>query len=271
MKIDLLLDPFDATWADVRRAAVAAEAAGFDGIWTWDHLAGSVHQAAGVLECWTVLSAIAAVTERVTLGPLVLNIANRHPGTLAPMAATLQQVSGGRLMLGIGAGGGMDLPYAQEQLAVGRPVPGDRARRAQVREHVAALRQLWTGDVVRLDGDHVTLRPGHARGYLRPEPPPPIVVGAFGPKMAALAGEVGDGINLAAGASRLGNLASVARDAHAAAGRDPAGFLVTAFTGYDDGWLREGSGPRARLEAAGVDRLILLMGPPYPVPPRAQR
>src|SRR5687768_13988261 len=153
MKIDLLLDPFEANWPDVRRAAVAAEAAGFDGIWTWDHLAGSVHQAAGVLECWTVLSSIAAVTERVALGPLVLNVANRHPGTLAPMAATLQQVSGGRLLLGIGAGGGMDLPYAQEQLALGRAVPADGVRRAQVREHVAALRQLWTGDVARLDGE----------------------------------------------------------------------------------------------------------------------
>jgi alkanesulfonate monooxygenase SsuD/methylene tetrahydromethanopterin reductase-like flavin-dependent oxidoreductase (luciferase family) len=266
VKTDLLLDPFGASWADVRSAALAAEAAGFDGIWTWDHLAGSVHRTDGVLECWTILSAIAAVTERVAIGPLVLNVANRHPGTLAPMAATLQQVAGGRLLLGIGAGGGMDLPYAQEQLALGRPVPADPVRRAEVREHVAALRQLWSGRPEAIEGDHVSLRPSHARGFLRPDPPPPVIVGGFGPKMARLAGEVGDGINVPATTPALADLVAVARDAHAAGERAAEPFLVTVFTGYDDAWLRAGAGPRARLEAQGVDRLILLVGPPYRIP-----
>ena len=97
MQVDLLLDPFGARWADVRDAASAAIDAGFAGIWTYDHLDGRVYDAPFVLECWTVLSALAVAAPGVVLGPLVLNVQNRHPGVLATMAATLQEVSGGRL------------------------------------------------------------------------------------------------------------------------------------------------------------------------------
>ena len=142
MLIDVLFDPFDAQWSDVRDGAVAAEEAGFDGLWLYDHLAGSVHGATRVLECWTTLTAIAATVPRIAIGPLVLNVANRDPGTLAVMAATLQEVSGGRLLLGLGAGGGNDTPYAAEQVAFGRAVPGARARRQAVerRDRAAARR-----------------------------------------------------------------------------------------------------------------------------------
>src|SRR5204863_8058765 len=132
-------------WADVQAGALAAEEAGFDGVWTYDHLAGSVHRESHVLECWTALTAIAAVVPRIAIGPMVLNVANRDAGTLAVMAATLQEVSGGRLLLGLGAGGGRDLPYAQEQYALGRDVPGDRARRANVESAITTLRSVWSG------------------------------------------------------------------------------------------------------------------------------
>ena len=68
-----------------------------------------------MLECWTVLSALAGTVPRVVLGPLVLNVANRDAGTLAVMAATLQEVSGGRLILGIGAGGRSGTPYGSNR------------------------------------------------------------------------------------------------------------------------------------------------------------
>src|SRR5439155_131606 len=78
----------------------------FDGIWTWDHLRDpDERDGPGVPEAWTVLTALAEFTRRVALGPLVLNVANRVRGVLASMAATLQAVSGGRLLLGLGAGG----------------------------------------------------------------------------------------------------------------------------------------------------------------------
>ena len=65
MRIDLLFDPFGGRWNDVRAAAVEAERAGCDGVWTYDHLAGSVHRENRVLECWTTLAAIAGAVTRV--------------------------------------------------------------------------------------------------------------------------------------------------------------------------------------------------------------
>jgi alkanesulfonate monooxygenase SsuD/methylene tetrahydromethanopterin reductase-like flavin-dependent oxidoreductase (luciferase family) len=241
--IDVLFDPFDARWSDVRDGALAAEQAGFAGLWLYDHLAGSVHRANRVLECWTTLTAIAATVPRIAIGPLVLNVANRDPGTLAVMAATLQEVSDGRLLLGIGAGGGRDTPYAAEQEALGRAVPGGQARRRSVEEAVARVRAVWTGEF------------GGAGGFLRPEPPPPVIVGGFGPKMAELAGRVGDGMNVPAG-PRLRDLIEIARNAHAQAGRDPATFIVTASA---EPSRRE----RERLAELGVDRAIVYIRSPY--------
>ena len=244
MLVDLLFDPFGAHWDDVHDGALAAEEAGFAGVWLYDHLAGSVHGATSVLECWTTLTALAATVPRLNVGPLVLNVANRDPGTLAVMAATLQEVSGGRLLLGLGAGGGTDTPYAAEQMALRREVAGGAARRRAVEDAVAVLRAVWTGAT------------GGASGFLRPEPPPPIVIGGFGPKMAELAGRIGDGLNTPAG-PRLGSLVAVAREAHARSGRDPATFVVTASGRATPSELE-------RLGALGVDRVIVFVAPPFP-------
>jgi hypothetical protein len=173
VKIDLLFDPFGANWHDIQEGAIAAEGEGFDGVWLYDHLAGSVHRQQRVVECWTTLTAIAATVPRIAVGPMVLNIANRHPGTLGVMAATLQEVSGGRLLLGLGAGGGRHTPYAAEQQVFGRPVLGDTARRAALEAAVATIRSVWTGTI---DG---------VGGFLRPDPTPPIIIGGFGPKIPA--------------------------------------------------------------------------------------
>ena len=187
VQVDLLLETFGSTWREVREAALAAEQAGFGAVWVNDHLAGSVENAPYVLECWTVLSALAAEVPRIGLGPLVLNVANRDPGTLAVMAATLQHLSGGRLLLGIGAGAQSGTPYAIEQEALGRGFRSAEERRGDVERTITMLRRVWSGAVP------------PAAGFLRPEPVPPIVVGARGPKMAELAGHVGDGICVSAG------------------------------------------------------------------------
>jgi len=237
-----------ARWADIRAGALAAEDAGFDGLWTWDHLRDpDGDDGPGVPEAWTVLTALAEVTRRVSLGPLVLNVANRHPGVLANMAATLQAVSNGRLLLGLGAGGNRRTPYALEQAAIGQTVERDEVRAGRVVEAIALIRRLWSGEA----------------GFLRPEPAPPIIVGGFGPRMAAIAGRHGDGFNTQALHPQLGDLIRRARDEHAASGRDPSRFVMTVFAGLDARWLRADSRARQSLERAGVHRLILLVAPPF--------
>jgi alkanesulfonate monooxygenase SsuD/methylene tetrahydromethanopterin reductase-like flavin-dependent oxidoreductase (luciferase family) len=244
MRVDLLLETFGTRWPELREGALAAERAGFDGVWLNDHLAGSVEGARHVLECWTSLAALAAVVPRIALGPLVLNGANRDPGTLAVMAATLQEVSGGRLLLGLGAGARAGTPYATEQEALGRPVLSDPDRRALVERTITVLRQVWSGAVP------------PATGFLRPEPIPPLVVAASGAKMAELAGRLADGVCVPAGLA-MGRLIAVSRTAHARSGRDAGRMLVTAtLRSWPDAETSDFLG-------TGVDRLIVYLAPPF--------
>ena len=114
-------------------------------------------------------------------------------------------------------------------------------------EAIELMRRLWSG---------------HA-GFLRPEPPPPIIVGGFGPRMAGIAGRHGDGFNTQAMHPKLADLARIARDEHQAAGRDPSAFALTVFAGFDGRWLDPASRARQSLDRIGVARLILLTQPPY--------
>ena len=260
MKTDILLNPMGATYPEMRMAALAVEPAGFDGIWTWDHLRNTGGPGT-TPEGWTVLSALSEVVPRLVLGPLVLNVINRHPALLANMAATLQEASGGRLILGLGAGGGRETPYAVEQRAMGQEPAGDANRARRLVEAIAVIRRLWAGDTSSFEGEFYTLE--RPTGFLRPSPLPPMIVGAFGPRMARLAGEHADGLNTQAGHPQLAQLVETSRAAHAGSARAKEPFLVTAFAGLSEGNLRPSSRQRQALEALGVDRLILLISPPY--------
>ncbi|HEY7968507.1 MAG TPA: LLM class flavin-dependent oxidoreductase, partial [Candidatus Limnocylindrales bacterium] len=89
-------------WLD---SAKRLEAAGYQGVWAWDHFVGQRDRTVPVVENWTILSMTAAATSWLTVGPFVINVMNRHPAVLARMASTLQIASGGRLILGMGIGG----------------------------------------------------------------------------------------------------------------------------------------------------------------------
>lgn len=245
MKHDLSLSPFGATVAELVAAARVAEEEGFDAVWTYDHVSGVAAGTDWVLDPWVVLSAIAAATEHISLGPLVLNATLRHPAHIAVAAASLQQLAGGRLLLGMGAGAGNDR-FGTEVRMVGLAHQSAAARRQRTEEAVRMVRAMWRGEPDFAGTHHQLVG---AKGFLRPDPEPPIVVGANGPKMAAVAGRVADALNIHGIEENLEDLADSARQA---AGRPD--FPVTVEAPLTDTWLH-GDGYR-RLQQMGTARVM---------------
>ena len=234
------------------RAAVAAEAAGFSTVWLYDHLSGAVFGGSSSLDIWVALGAIAGATERIGIGSLVVNAALRHPGHIATATATMQEFCGGRFCLGLGAGAGPESRFSAEASMLGFPVADAPTRRMAVADCVAYLRALWRGDAS-FRGSSVGF--SGVAGVAVPNPQPPIVVGANGPKMAALAGSVADGVNFHDWERDLGGLIAVSRAAASAASR-PA-LEVSVEGPYEDEWLDPDSDVRRRLVDLGVERVML--------------
>lgn len=243
-RFDLSLSPFGARVEALTRAALEAEASGFDGVWVYDHLSGASARAQWVLDPWVSLAAIGASTRALQLGPLVLNAPARHPARIALAAATLQDLSGGRLLLGMGAGAGRD-PLGEELDMVGLERLPANTRRSMTAESIMAVRAVWNNEA--FSGDHY--RFDHPESFLSPEPTPPIIVGANGPRMVELAADHADGVNLHSHEPDLEALCDLARV------RSPrAGFILTVEAPMTDEWI-VGDG-RRRLDALGVDRVM---------------
>ena len=127
------------------------------------------------LECWTTLSALAAVTDRIRLTPLVLSNPYRPPALLAKMAATLDVISGGRFELGIGAGGG-----EADHLASGIPYPSTGERVEMLEEAVQLIKALWTQPEANFQGRHYDLAGAVTDPKPVQKPHPPILIGGHG-------------------------------------------------------------------------------------------
>lgn len=127
------------------------------------------------LECWTTLSALAAETERIRLTPLVLANPYRHPSLLAKMASTLDVISGGRLELGIGAGGG-----EADHRASGLAFPSTPSRVRMLEEAIELIKELWSGRWTTFKGSHYTLEGAAQEPRPVQVPHPPILVGGHG-------------------------------------------------------------------------------------------
>jgi alkanesulfonate monooxygenase SsuD/methylene tetrahydromethanopterin reductase-like flavin-dependent oxidoreductase (luciferase family) len=174
------------TWPQVRTFGQHAEAVGLDSLWVCDHLLSGPPEE-GIHEGWTILAALAASTHRVELGQLVTCTSFRHPALLAKMATTADTVSGGRLILGLGAGW-----YDPEYTAFGYPTDH---RVGRFEEAIAII-----GPLVR--GEHATLAGRYYQVHdalLRPAPqrPIPILVAAKGRRMLRLTARHADAWNTA--------------------------------------------------------------------------
>ena len=235
------------------------EAAGYEGVWGWDHFMDPVEPRMPVVEGWTILSMAAALTTRVTIGSFVLNVMNRNPAVLARMASTLQIASGGRLVLGIGIGGN-----PVEHTAYGIDFPEAKERVARLEEAVAVIRALWTGGPVTRDSAHYPLADAVALPI--PQLPPPIVIGGQTPAGARLAARIGDGWTFDAHAYE--RLFPIYLAELEAAGRrraeqrifvsDEGADWLADFDLAETGWVREPRAEWQRWREAGADGAVVL-------------
>ena len=177
MKIAVMIEAQEGlTWEHWFRIADRVEQLGLDSLWRSDHffsLSGDLHRPA--LECWTSLTALAQRTRRIRFGPLVSPMTFRHPALLARMAAAVDRLSDGRLVLGVGAGWNV-----AEHEAFGIGLPPLKERFDRFEEGIAVIKALWTGGPVDLDGRYYSLR--GAAAYPRPQqqPAPPLLIGGDG-------------------------------------------------------------------------------------------
>ena len=178
MRFGLQLWPQSTSWPEVREAAVAAEAAGWDSIWTWDHLLaiqGPWEQP--IYEGWTILAGIASITSRVRVGLMVGANTFRNPGLTTKLATTLDHVSNGRAVLGIGAAW-FDREHEAFGIDFGK-TPGERID--WLGEAVPLMRRLLDGETVTHEGRFYRFT--DALCEPRPiQPHLPILIGGSGPK-----------------------------------------------------------------------------------------
>jgi alkanesulfonate monooxygenase SsuD/methylene tetrahydromethanopterin reductase-like flavin-dependent oxidoreductase (luciferase family) len=220
-------------WKDIRAVAQKAEEVGFDSLWLVDHLLYGFSEedpARGVWECWSLMAALAAVTEKAELGQVVTATAFRNPALLAKMADTVDEISGGRVILGLGAG-----YYKLEYDAFGYPYDH---RYSRFEEALQIIVTLLREGKIDFDGRFYTARDCE----LRPRGPRPqglpVLIGTSGEKMLRLTAKYADQWNgwLVRGRNTPESIAEVRANVDAACadvGRDPATLQRTVTLMFD--------------------------------------
>jgi alkanesulfonate monooxygenase SsuD/methylene tetrahydromethanopterin reductase-like flavin-dependent oxidoreductase (luciferase family) len=156
-------------FSQIRNLVLECERLDYHSVWLDDHL---MYNDWPILESWTTLSALAALTSKIRLGTMANCISHRNPALLAKAAATLDVVSGGRLELGIGAG-----IQEQEHLAYGFGFPPLSVRAERLAEALEVIRHLWTQKRTNYQGKHYTLNEAACESKPLQKPYPPITVG----------------------------------------------------------------------------------------------
>ncbi len=264
-------------WNDVRDVVVHCDQSGWDGAWFADHFMpddpGGEPVDGPVLECWSVLAALAAETRQVRLGSLVSGNLYRHPAVVAKAATTIDQVSGGRFVVGLGAGW-----QRNEHAAYGIDLLDVGPRLDRFEEACAVIRSLLSQTRTTFNGDHYRITdapcdPGPVRGQL------PLLVGGSGEKRTMrIAARYADEWNAWGTAEDFRRRTALLADHCAAVGRDPGSITrstqALVYLSTDETWLaprRQDPSARPQLlgtpaemvdqvgayDAAGVDELVV--------------
>jgi len=229
MDLRIMTEPQQgATYDDLLRVARATEDLGFDAFFRSDHyLAMGTAGLPGPTDSWVTLAGLARETSRIRLGTMVTSVTFRYAGPLAIQVAQVDQMSGGRVELGLGAGW-----FAEEHAAYGIPFPSTPERFDLLEETLAVITGLWgTRDGEQFDHDgtkvQITASPGLPKPSQRPHPP--VIIGGKGPRRTpALAATYAAEYNVpfdsvATSQTQFGRV----RDACTAIGRDPAELVYS--------------------------------------------
>lgn len=163
---------------DAKEAWLEADRLGFDTGWLHDHLLNQNDYSAPEEEGWTILAALLALTKQIKGGLLVTSNTFRYPGVLAKMATTIDRISNGRCLVGLGAGW-MDAEH--EQYGITLPPLRDRVRALD--EACQILISLWTQERTTFNGEYYTLKEAYHEPKAIQRPHPPLVIGAKGEKV----------------------------------------------------------------------------------------
>lgn len=193
MLVDLAINPFGADVDEMTEIAIHADQTAIDRVWVADHFSGVVAGRPWSRDPFVCLGAFAAATDRVGLGVLVANMANRHPAQLASAVNSVQSLAPGRVRLGLGSGAAPGSRFAAEHVAIGRDLGDAARRRVALADYVAALRGIWAGESS-FDGGSASY--ADLTAVVDDHPIPQIVIGASAWPTIELALEIADGVNV---------------------------------------------------------------------------
>ncbi len=268
VRFGVTLPQIKRSWPEARAAAECFDQLGYDSAWVCDHLYGVPMPQLPILEAWTELAAVAAVTDKIRLGTLVTPPFFRNPAILAKQIATIDQIAPGRVFPGFGAGW-----FEAEFTSHGAEFPSTRERLRALEESIQIMKSMWTQEQTTFEGQHCQVKDVFCEP--KPATPPPILVGGSGEKvLMRIAAEHADcWNNMAVTQGQLKEKAAAFRQRCEDVGRDPAEVEIsqqctvviaedeaTAKTALEKAHKVYGGHMGAGLEAHGIwghpDRVI---------------
>jgi F420-dependent oxidoreductase-like protein len=243
------------TWPQWQALALACEQHSIPALFRSDHYLDSLHPERGSLDAWGTLNALAAVTSTLRLGTMVSPASFRHPSALAKLVTTADEISGGRIELGLGAGWN-----EREHAAYGFPFPDIRTRMDMLEEQLQVVLGTWSDGPFSFEGVHYQLRDLEAEPKPVQRPHPPLIMGGnAGPRSCALAARFADEYNTVyPTVSDVRERREQVVAACERAGREPIPFSVmtAVIAGADENDLRDRLRRVARVRWDGPDAMM---------------